>query len=208
MKWLVHKTPTYGFAIKSGHNAEPHNHNDVGAFILAVNGKQIVTDPGPGPYSKQYFSAETRYQTVQCSSRSHSVPIIGSVYQKEGAQYVSENTKFEDGVFSADIAKAYPLEGLSSFVRQVSFTDDAVNLRDSFVYTGEGEVVDRISVNPKPTMGEAGEVLLGEVTLKYDPAKYTVAINSEAVNDKRTLYYVDFKPQAGVTEFDITFKIS
>ncbi|MBQ9116647.1 MAG: heparinase II/III family protein [Clostridia bacterium] len=208
MKWLVHKAPKYGFAIKSGHNAEPHNHNDVGAFILAVNGRQIVTDPGPGPYSKQYFAAETRYQTVQCSSRSHSVPIIGGVYQKEGAQYVSENTVFENGVFSADIAKAYPVEGLSSFVREVSFTEDTVNLRDSFVYTGEGDVIDRISVNPKPTVGEAGEILLGEVTLKYDPAKYTVAINSEAVNDKRTLYYIDFKPNAGVTEFNLCFKIN
>ena len=85
---------------------------------------------------------------------------------------------------------------------------NAVNLRDSFVYTGEGEVIDRISVNPKPTMGEAGEILLGEVTLKYDPTKYTVAINSEAVNDKRTLYYIDFKPNAGVTEFNLCFKIN
>ena len=208
-KWLIHKTPKYGFAIKSGHNAEPHNHNDVGAFILAVNGKQVVTDLGSGPYSKQYFAAETRYQNVHCTSRSHSVPIIGGVYQMNGAEYVSENTKFENGVFSTDIAKAYPVPELTSFVREVSFTDDAVNLHDSFVYSGEGDVVDRIAVNNEPAFGAEGEVLLGDVTLKYDAAKYTVSFESDhTTRGSRTFYYVDFKPSKGVTDFALTFAIN
>ena len=32
-------------AIKSGHNAESHNHNDVGSFILFKNGEPVYVRP-------------------------------------------------------------------------------------------------------------------------------------------------------------------
>ena len=206
-KWLVHKTPKFGFAIKSGHNAEPHNHNDVGSFILAVNGKQAVTDLGSGPYSKQYFAAETRYDIIHCSSRSHSVPIVGGIYQKNGAEYVSENTRFENGVFSADIAKAYPVSGLSRLTRSATILDDGISLTDSFDYTGEGKVVSRIAVVNQPTETKSGEVVSGDVTLLFDPEKCSVALNSEAVNAQRTIYYADFTPADGVCEITVRLKV-
>ena len=41
-QWLVKRTPTYGFAAKGGHNAEHHNHNDIGHFIFAMDGRPIL----------------------------------------------------------------------------------------------------------------------------------------------------------------------
>ena len=29
-QWFIHRSDAYNFAVKAGHNAEPHNHNDVG----------------------------------------------------------------------------------------------------------------------------------------------------------------------------------
>jgi hypothetical protein len=111
-------------------------------------------------------------------------------------------------VFGFPMFAAAELAQLSSFLRRVSFTDDAVNLHDSFDYSGEGDVIDRIAVNTEPAFGAEGEILLGsDVTLKYDSAKYTVSFSSEPVNANRTLYYVDFKPNCGVTEFDLKFEI-
>ena len=44
-----------GFAIKVGHNGEPHNHNDVGSFLNVVNEEQLICDLGAGEYTAEYF---------------------------------------------------------------------------------------------------------------------------------------------------------
>ena len=33
-------------AAQGGHNAESHNHNDVGNFIVFLNGKPVIVDVG------------------------------------------------------------------------------------------------------------------------------------------------------------------
>ena len=37
-----------GVALKGGHNAEHHNHNDVGSYVVALAGTTPLLDPGPG----------------------------------------------------------------------------------------------------------------------------------------------------------------
>ena len=166
-QWLVKKTESYGFAAKAGHNDEPHNHNDVGAFIIAKNGKQIVSDPGPGVYSQQYFAKETRYGIIECSSLGHSTPFFGDVCQKFGAAYISEDVKFENGVFSMDIAKSYGDENVKSVKRAFCFTDTTVTLQDEFVYTGDAEITDRIVLKEEPTVSD-GAVTTESLTISYD----------------------------------------
>ena len=39
-------------AIKGGHNHESHNHNDIGQFVIAKNGRFIVLDLGSATYDK------------------------------------------------------------------------------------------------------------------------------------------------------------
>ena len=50
-------------ATHGGHNAESHNHNDVGDFLLYANGEPILIDAGRGNYTARTFSPQ-RYELV------------------------------------------------------------------------------------------------------------------------------------------------
>ena len=69
---------------KAGNNAEQHNHNDVGSFVLRVGGTTFLCDPGAGLYNAAYFSSK-RYENIFAASYGHSVPRIGGQQQLPGA---------------------------------------------------------------------------------------------------------------------------
>ena len=203
-QWLVKRTLSYGFAAKGGHNAEPHNNNDVGTFIFAKNGRQVLMDLGAGIYSRQYFSGE-RYNILEPSSRGHSVPIVDGVLQFAGRDATSVDTKFENGVFSTDIAGAYKCEGLDSIKRAFSFTDETVTMTDEFVYAGAGEIVDRIVTLYQPKI-DGDTVTVEDVTIKFDPSVCDAVINSETRLRKDVCYFIDFKLKPGVKKFTCEMK--
>ncbi|MFE5258622.1 heparinase II/III domain-containing protein [Streptomyces coelicoflavus] len=66
---------TLGFhlAAKGGHNGEPHNHNDVGTFIAALDGRPILVDVGVETYSRATFGPE-RYSIWTMRSSWHNAP--------------------------------------------------------------------------------------------------------------------------------------
>ena len=103
-------------AIKAGHNEENHNQNDIGSFVLHVEGENLLTDPGRGLYSRHYFGPN-RYDNIFANSYGHSVPRIGGQLQAPGRQFCGELTAVttEPGNKSAvvEFAKAYPVEGLA-----------------------------------------------------------------------------------------------
>ena len=51
-------------AAKGGHNGESHNHNDVGSFIVAVDGVPAVADAGRPTYTAQTFGPDRYGKTV------------------------------------------------------------------------------------------------------------------------------------------------
>ena len=206
-QWMIHRSPRFGFSAKGGHNNEPHNHNDVGSFIIAKDGRQVVTDMGAGQYTRQYFARDTRYGIVQCSSRGHNVPIIGGEFQKFGTEYRARDAKFDGGVFSEDIAPAYGIEELKSLVRAFSWTDDAVILRDTFEYEGDGELTERFVTLVQPTVIEEGKIDMFGAMLEYDPGKYELSFSKEARNAEKYAYFTDLTLKKGVREFVATFRV-
>nr|WP_248278163.1 heparinase II/III family protein [Paenibacillus sp. SZ31] len=72
-------------SIKGGHNDEPHNHNDLGQFIIHCGGENILCDPGAGLYTQAYF-APGRERLFHISSSGHSVPLIEGQEQSSGRQ--------------------------------------------------------------------------------------------------------------------------
>jgi len=208
-QWLMKTTHSYGFAAKGGNNDELHNHNDIGSFIFAKNGRQILTDLGAGVYTRQYFSKE-RYTILECMSRGHSVPIVGDKYQVNGKQYASKNTKYENGVFSTDIVGAYPDCTLSSLVRSFSFTDTSVTLRDKFVYgcdeDSTPDITERIVTLAEPSVNSEGCVAVDMATVKYDPDLCSVNISYEKRLCGDTCYFIDFAIKRGATEFTCTIE--
>jgi hypothetical protein len=109
------KGSTKGFyvAAKGGHNAESHNHNDVGNFIVYADGYPAIIDVGVETYTAKTFSSQ-RYEIWTMQSAFHNLPTINGVMQKNGSEYravdVNYNSKQKKVTFSLDISKAYPDE--------------------------------------------------------------------------------------------------
>lgn len=200
-QWFVKKTAAYGFAAKGGHNGEMHNHNDVGTFIFAKDGRQVLCDLGPGAYTRQYFSGE-RYTVLEAASFGHSVPIIGGKHQKAGAAYSSKNTSVNSGVFVTDIAGAYGDEAVKSIVRSFECTPDSVTLNDKFSVTGA--IVERFVTLIEPKVSE-GRIELEEVTLTYGKTLGSCTV-STAPSGRSAVYLIDIALNEGVTEFTLNVK--
>ncbi|MCU0461763.1 MAG: heparinase II/III-family protein [Bacteroidales bacterium] len=99
------------FGAKGGFNAESHNHNDVGSFLLYYDGKPCLIDLGREEYVAKTFSSR-RYEIWTMQSGYHNLPVINGVEQMQGANYKAKNTSFKaapkSASFSTDIAGAYP----------------------------------------------------------------------------------------------------
>ena len=132
---------TFGIALKAGHNAEQHNHNDVGSFLISRNTKRYFLDPGNETYTKTTFSSQ-RYTREMLNSFGHPVPIIDGKLQPAGgkARGTIINTEFTDDVDTVviDLKNAYyQVEGLTSLVRTFTFDrkNYVVTVRDDVYFT-------------------------------------------------------------------------
>lgn len=106
-----------GFFIagKGGHNAESHNHNDIGNFIVYYQGKPILIDAGVGTYTAKTFSNK-RYEIWNVQSQWHNTPTINGFGQINGRNFKAKNfgvrsTPSKD-IWTVDIAPAYPHEAM------------------------------------------------------------------------------------------------
>ncbi len=127
------------FGAKGGFNAESHNHNDVGSFLMYFDGKPCLIDVGREEYVAKTFSSR-RYEIWTMQSGYHNLPVINGVEQKDGAQYKAKNSTFtannKTATFSTDIAGAYlPDAKVKSWVR--SYT---LNRGKSFVINEKYEL--------------------------------------------------------------------
>ncbi|UOQ85057.1 heparinase II/III family protein [Gracilibacillus salinarum] len=138
------------FAVKAGHNQEPHNHNDVGQLILYGKNQLFLRDLGAGQYNKDYFN-HNRYQFICNSAEGHSVPVIDGIYQQEGEEYRGEFLKVEQADATdrvlIELSQAYPndmrlLRELNwmhteqselQFIDTYQFTDSPESLVESFI---------------------------------------------------------------------------
>ena len=74
----------FSAAIKAGNNAEMHNHNDVGSYVIALDSIPLVLDPGGEVYTRRTFSPQ-RYESKMLNSYGHDVPVVAGKLQKTGA---------------------------------------------------------------------------------------------------------------------------
>jgi hypothetical protein len=212
VSWLVKRGKVYSFAAKGGHNAEPHNQHDIGSFILAKDGRQILTDPGSGVYTRQYFSGP-RYTFVACGSHGHSVPYFGTHadraekgffygYQKDGKQFCARDVVFEGDTFSLDIAPAYGEAFVRSVKRVFTFGEQGFTLRDEFDVESGIPVTERLVSLTPFEIGE-GVATTDLATLTYDPDLYEVTTSVGDFRPDTPVYFLDLKLKAGVTAFEV-----
>ncbi len=119
----------YG-ALKGGHNGESHNHNDVGSFILYLDGHPQIVDAGNLVYTAQTFGPR-RYELWNTRSGNHNLPLIGQAEQREGRRYAAQVLEADEAGAALELAGAYPPEaGLASFTRRFSLTESGPVLTD------------------------------------------------------------------------------
>jgi hypothetical protein len=108
---------------RGGHNAESHNHNDVGNFVVYLDGQPGVIDVGRETYTAQTFSAG-RYDLWFTRGASHNPPVVNGVEQKDGRQFQASNVAYRDEAdgprLAMNLERAYPAEaGLRSLRRVI-----------------------------------------------------------------------------------------
>ena len=122
-------------AAKGGHNAESHNHNDVGNVVVYMDGKPVIVDAGVETYSRKTFSSE-RYTIWTMQSAYHTLPTVnghmqmpGRIYKGDGIDYkyeiAAQNVGYraddDAAEFTLDLAHVYPPEaGIVAWARTVT----------------------------------------------------------------------------------------
>lgn len=153
----------FSFAIKAGNNDEPHNHNDVGSFIVSTQKCQELCDLGAGLYTKQYFQPEHRYNIFCNRSMGHSVPIINGCEQQTGSEF-SGNMSVSGNTVTVDFADAYGINDLKRLTRKAIVNSDDVIIADS--WDGNVKVTERFVTTIKPVTN-MGCVVFDKATLFY-----------------------------------------
>ncbi len=186
-------------AAKGGHNAESHNHNDVGNFIVYADGLPAIIDVGVGTYTAKTFSP-ARYEIWTMQSAWHNLPTINGVMQAPGRQYAARDVRcVERGdtvEFQADIGGAYPAEaGVQRWLRQLVLDrrSNTVLLTDRFVCRSTPRELVQSLITPWPIKPVSDGVLELEgppgasapVVIRYPVNQFGVHIEQRAVDDPR-----------------------
>ncbi|MBP1596938.1 MAG: hypothetical protein H6Q05_2315 [Acidobacteria bacterium] len=126
-------------AARGGHNAESHNHNDVGHFVVFLDGRPGIIDVGRETYTAQTFSGN-RYDLWFTRGSAHNAPLVNGFEQKDGREYQATRVEFLDQAssqrLSMNLERAYPAEaGIESLRRDLLFLRGAnaqVQVRDNW----------------------------------------------------------------------------
>lgn len=186
-------------AAQGGHNAESHNHNDVGNFVVYADGLPVIIDIGVETYSAKTFSSR-RYEIWTMQSAYHNLPTIDGVMQKEGLEFAASEVAYQsdDSVaeLSLNIATAYPPEaGLQSWKRTLRLdrTRNQVELNDKYKLKKRASQITWTFMTPCTVQQIApGEIRFtgrqfpsGGVSLFYDARSLTAVTEEIPLKDSR-----------------------
>ncbi|KRF09953.1 heparinase II/III family protein [Paenibacillus sp. Soil787] len=204
-QWVISKVSQskgrmYAFAAKGGHNEEPHNHNDLGHFILHVDGVNVLADIGVGVHTKQYFQPQYRYEMVNAGSHGHSVPIVDGCRQGFGRSYRSDiihSQISEDEVqFILDVTKAYNCVSLERLTREFVWRRPVneipqLMIKDKAVFNKTPESFQEVFISSVlPQESGSGRLKLNAVTMSYDPALWDAHVEEIAMDSySKTRYH-------------------
>ncbi|RCR71530.1 heparinase II/III domain-containing protein [Larkinella punicea] len=187
-------------ASHGGHNAESHNHNDVGDFIAYANGQPVIIDVGFGTYTAKTFSKE-RYSLWYNSSAYHNLPVINGFQQAAGGQYEARNVTYNkttgNSILQMDLAAAYPAEaGVQKWQRTVALekTAHTVSITDDYVLQQPVRELTQTFMTVCPVdLSQAGKIRFDipgskPASLDYDASAWTVKkelMPGDAPDEKR-----------------------
>ena len=179
-------------AVKGGHNGEHHNHNDVGAVVVALGGVPVLVDAGRPTYTARTFGPE-RYEIWTMRSDWHNVPHIRGTAQAPGRAHAAREVTAADGELSLDLAGAYPRTDVRCWRRTARLDRHSgrIVVTDTWVLDPDPEaapthihllVAGAVRLGP----GRAGIAALegaGHVTLSWQPASAPCAATVRVLDD-------------------------
>jgi hypothetical protein len=175
-------------AVKGGHNAESHNHNDIGQCLVFLDGRPVLVDPGVETYTQKTFSPR-RYELWTMQSGYHNLPAVNGVDQHEGRAYGARDVVYAaddaSASLSLDIAGAYPPEaGLARWQRTCRLHRDGsgVEIIDDARLAAPGTVRLHYVTAAPPQVEAPGRVRVGDAVLRY-PAALRVDIEEIPLTD-------------------------
>ena len=185
-------------AAKGGHNAESHNHNDVGNFVVYADGQPVIIDVGVETYTAKTFSAN-RYEIWTMQSAYHNLPTIAGVMQPPGRNFAARGVRYRAGddsvEFSLDIARAYPADaGLETWVRtlRLNRARGEVEIEERYALRKPANDIALTLMTPcTVAQGASGELMFtgpglrSPVTIQYDASILTPKTEEIAIEDSR-----------------------
>lgn len=155
------------YAIKGGHNAENHNHVDVGNYIIYHHGNPVIIDVGCATYTKDTFTS-ARYSMWMMRSGGHNLPIINGFEEGVGRQYCAEKFIVDNKTSSISFASAYTKDaGVTQLSRKITFCNEGITLQDYFEFNNDANTIEeRFMTLLKPEITDAGVVLGGRYLIK------------------------------------------
>ena len=158
-------------AFKGGHNAESHNHNDVGNFIIFADGKPIFVDLGVGEYTRKTFSPQ-RYDIPSMRSEYHNLPSFNGVLQGTGRAFGASGYRYdvESGALDMELTAAYPREsGLEFYRRRAENKDGKICVTDCFALKEDGHAEFHLIARCQPESIGEGYFTQDGLTVRFDP---------------------------------------
>lgn len=133
-------------AAQGGHNAESHNHNDVGNFVVFSNGQPLLIDVGVETYSVKTFGPH-RYDIWTMQSGHHNCPTVNGAMQAPGREFEARQVECSTNATGVEmrmeIGGAYPAEARIESWKRVVRLDRASNevvVRDTARLARPGEL--------------------------------------------------------------------
>lgn len=133
-------------AFMVGNNGEPHNHDDIGSYVVARDGRIVLADPGAEVYTARTFGPR-RYESRVLNSFGHPVPAPGGALQDTGAQARGSitNSKLSPQAdsFLINLGQAYAKSapGLEALTRRIEFLrvpKPEIRITDTADFRGRG----------------------------------------------------------------------
>ena len=188
-------------AAKGGHNDESHNHNDIGHWLVYIDGQPVIIDAGVETYTRKTFS-DRRYEIWTMQSAYHSLPTIDGVQQAPGKEFAARDVAYSaDGntaTLTLDIAGAYPSEAkLNTWKRSITLRrGESVEAVDVWDLNAPAKEITFSLITPcAVTQADPGLLVLDEKDLvdgrksgkgrvNYDP-RLVVSTERVAITDER-----------------------
>jgi hypothetical protein len=194
-------------AAKGGHNAESHNHNDIGSVIVYAAGLPAIVDAGVETYTRKTFSPQ-RYAIWTMQSAYHSLlPTLvneaGEFMQVPGREFAAREVlcelDAEQASLALDIAPAYPVEaGITHWQRVIRLGRGAgVTVQDDYELARPTDRIELSLLTPSqlvlaaPGVVELQPLSFGverrsaALRFTYPVALFTVRLEEVPITDER-----------------------